>query len=200
MKLVSALGKDAEQAYQQQRGQYLDGIMRAAQNAGSYSAAISMLYAQDLDMKERNTLEGQIAEYYHVNRGTGKPSGGGRGSGSLTEKEARAAYNKLQILSINLSNGEDIKPDEFIAARDAGNIVDDYNILSDEQLQELRSLYNDQHTMSDLTKVIEKRGLAGAYKDLVVDGTDSIVAGVLVTKAENYYLKDDFQGEIGNGT
>ena len=200
MKLVSALGKDAEQAYQQQRGQYLDGIMRAAQSAGSYSAAISMLYAQDLDMKERNGLESQIAEYYHVNRGTGKPIGSGRGSGSLTEKEARAAYNKLQILSINLSNGEDIKPDEFIAARDAGNIVDDYNILSDEQLQELRSLYNDRHTMSDLTKVIEKRGLAGAYKDLVVDGTDPIVAGVLVTKAENYYLKDDFQGEFGNGT
>ena len=159
-----------------------------------------MLYAQDLDIKERNRLESQIAEYYHVNRGTGKSIGSGRGSGSLTEKEARAAYNKLQILSINLSNGEDIKPDEFVAARDAGNIVDDYNILSDEQLQELRSLYNDQQTMSDLTNVIEKRGLAGAYKDLVVDGTDPIVAGVLVTKAENYYLKDDFQGEIGNGT
>lgn len=200
MKLIEAKGGDLQRAYQQQRGQYLNGILQAAQSAGSYSAAISMLYAQDLDMKERNGLEGQIAEYYHVNRGTGKPIGSGRGSGSLTEKEARAAYNKLQILSINLSNGEDIKPDEFIAARDAGNIVDDYNILSDEQLQELRSLYNDQQTMSDLTNVIEKRGLAGAYKDLVVDGTDSIVAGVLVTKAENYYLKDDFQGEIGNGT
>ena len=54
--------------------------------------------------------------------------------------------------------------------------------------------------MSNLTDNIERRGVAGTYKDLVMKGADPIIAAVLVTKANNYYLRDEFQGEIGNGT
>ena len=114
--------------------------------SGGYGEAISMLYAQELDMRERNALEGAIAGYYHVTNGKGSGGGRGRSSGGssgLTEKEARAAYNKLQVLSIRLSNGEDVKPEAFVAARDAGNLIDDYELLNEEALQELRSLYND---------------------------------------------------------
>ena len=199
LRLVEAHGNDLERSYQEERKGFLDRVLRAAQEAGSYGDAIAMLYAQDLDMKERNALESTIAGYYHVTNGKG--SGGGRGrSSGLTEKEARAAYNKLQVLSIRLSNGEDVKPEAFVAARDAGNLIDDYELLNEEALQELRSLYNDQDFMSNLTDNIERRGVAGAYKDLVMKGADPIIAAVLVTKTDNYYLRDEFRGEKDNGT
>ena len=199
LRLIEARGGDLERSYQEERKGFLDRVLRAAQEAGSYGDAIAMLYAQDLDMKERNALESTIAGYYHVTNGKG--SGGGRGrSSGLTEKEARAAYNKLQVLSIRLSNGEDVKPEAFVAARDAGNLIDDYELLNEEALQELRSLYNDQDFMSNLTDNIERRGVAGAYKDLVMKGADPIIAAVLVTKTDNYYLRDEFRGEKDNGT
>ena len=202
LRLIEARGGDLERSYEAQRKEFLDGVLQAAQNAGGYGEAISVLYAQELDMRERNALENAIAAYYHVNKNTGGGAGEGRGrkSDGPTEKEARAAYNKLQVLSVRLSNGENIKPEAFVAARDAGNLIDDYELLNKEALQELRSYYNDEGIMSDLTDVIEERGIAGAYKALVMNGTDPIVAVVLVTKANNYYLRDEFQGEIGNGT
>ena len=104
------------------------------------------------------------------------------------------------MLSIRLSNGEDVKPEAFVAARDAGNLIDDYELLNEEALQELRSLYNDQDFMSNLTDNIERRGVAGTYKDLVMKGADPIIAAVLVTKTDNYYLRDEFRGEKDNGT
>ena len=214
LRLVEAHGNDLERSYQEERKGFLDRVLRAAQEAGSYGDAIAMLYAQDLDMKERNALESTIAGYYHVTNGKGSGGGSGRSSGGssglgsggrgrssgLTEKEARAAYNKLQVLSIRLSNGENIKPEAFVAARDAGNLIDDYELLNEEALQELRSLYNDQDFMSNLTDNIERRGVAGAYKDLVMKGADPIIAAVLVTKTDNYYLRDEFRGEKDNGT
>lgn len=95
-------GGDLERSYEDERKEFLDGVLRAAQNAGGYGEASSMLYAQDLDMRERNALEGAIAAYYHVNKNTGRGAGEGRGrkSDGPTEKEARAAYNKLQVLSM----------------------------------------------------------------------------------------------------
>ena len=57
MKLIKAKGGDMQKAYQQQRRQYLDGVMQAAQSAGSYSAALSMLNGQDLSMDERVSIE-----------------------------------------------------------------------------------------------------------------------------------------------
>lgn len=102
LRLIEARGGDLERSYEDERKEFLDGGLRAAQNAGGYGEAISMLYAQDLDMRERNALEGAIAAYYHVNKNTGREAGEGRGrkSDGPTEKEARAAYNKLQVLSM----------------------------------------------------------------------------------------------------
>ena len=102
LRLIEARGGDLERSYEDERKEFLDGVLRAAQNAGGYGEAISVLYAQELDMRERNALEGAIAAYYHVNKNTGRGAGEGRGrkSDGPTEKEARAAYNKLQVLSM----------------------------------------------------------------------------------------------------
>ena len=194
MSLLEARGKDMEAAYKKQRGEYLDSVGKAMQGAGSYSEALSILNAQDLDMDEINHLKGQAAAFYGVNRETGRTKGAGGGKGP-SEKDLRANFDRLQILSINLSNGNTVSARDFIAARNAGNLLDDYGYLSEEDQEDLRSAYNDAQTMSDLTNIIEKRGLGGAYQDLVMKGTEPLVATILITKADNYYLQDEFQGD-----
>lgn len=199
MKLVSALGKDAEQTYQQQRGQYLDGIMRAAQNAGSYSAAISMLYAQDLDIKERNGLEGQIAEYYHVNRGTGKPSGAGR-SGTNNGKSWSKAYPEeakaLNRFAEHLRKGTTITKAELLEARRAGNLYADLGYLSEEDAADLELYENSSEMRSQVTDFIERRGLGGAFEEMLDMGGTPTANIIILSKALPYYLDDNFQGII----
>lgn len=199
MKLVSALGKDAEQAYQQQRGQYLDGIMRAAQSAGSYSAAISMLYAQDLDMKERNRLEGQIAEYYHVNRGTGKPIGAGW-SGTNNGKSWSKAYPEeakaLNRFAEHLRKGTTITKAELLEARRAGNLYADLGYLSEEDAADLELYENSSEMRSQVTDFIERRGLGGAFEEMLDMGGTPTANIIILSKALPYYLDDNFQGII----
>ena len=191
MKLVSALGKDAEQAYQQQRGQYLDGIMRAAQNAGSYSAAISMLYAQDLDMKERNTLEGQIAEYYHVNRGTGKPIGTGRSGKAYNPAKDFEAMQKMEA---RLKLGEKMTSDQFIAYKNAAMRLDNEGYLG----EEFQDLQNNQELWTTITDDMEAPhgGWKKAYERLIARGADPLTATALLAKSDvmslpYYYPEED---------
>jgi hypothetical protein len=199
MKLVSALGKDAEQAYQQQRGQYLNGILQAAQNAGSYSAAISMLYAQDLDIKERNGLEGQIAEYYHVNRGTGKPIGTGR-SGTNNGKSWSKAYPEeakaLNRFAEHLRKGTTITKAELLEARRAGNLYADLGYLSEEDAADLELYENSSEMRSQVTDFIERRGLGGAFEEMLDMGGTPTANIIILSKALPYYLDDNFQGII----
>ena len=191
MKLVSALGKDAEQTYQQQRGQYLDGIMRAAQSAGSYSAAISMLYAQDLDMKERNRLESQIAEYYHVNRGTGKPIGGGRSGKAYNPAKDFEAMQKMEA---RLKLGEKMTSDQFIAYKNAAMRLDNEGYLG----EEFQDLQNNQELWTTITDDMEDPhgGWKKAYERLIARGADPLTATALLAKSDvmslpYYYPEED---------
>lgn len=198
MKLIEAKGGDMQKAYQQQRGQYLDGIMQAAQSAGSYSAAISMLNGQDLDMQERNSLERTIAGYYHVGGSTrsGGRSGGGRSGKGYTEANINADVNKLRLLNIKFSGGENITTSELLEAQSAGNRLEDNGVLPEEMATELRNAYNNQEFMSDLTDDIEKHGITGAFRHLTERGTSGEVAVMLLSKADDYYKGKDYQGEF----
>ena len=194
MKLVSALGKDAEQAYQQQRGQYLDGIMRAAQSAGSYSAAISMLYAQDLDMKERNTLEGQIAEYYHVNRGTGKPIGSGRSGKAYNPAKDFEAMQKMEA---RLKLGKKMTSSQFIAYKNAAMRLDNEGYLG----EEFQDLQNNQELWTAITDDMEDPhgGWKKAYERLIARGADPLTATALLAKSDvmslPYYYPEEDEGD-----
>ena len=198
MKLIEAKGGDMQKAYQQQRGQYLDGIMQAAQSAGSYSAAISMLNGQDLDMQERNSLERTIAGYYHVGGSTrsGGRSGGGRSGKGYTGANINADVNKLRLLNIKFSGGENITTSELLEAQSAGNRLEDNGVLPEEMATELRNAYNNQEFMSDLTDDIEKHGITGAFRHLTERGTSGEVAVMLLSKADDYYKGKDYQGEF----
>jgi hypothetical protein len=194
MKLVSVLGKDAEQTYRQQRGQYLDGIMRAAQSAGSYSAAISMLYAQDLDMKERNGLEGQIAEYYHVNRSTGRASGSGRSGKAYNPAKDFEAMQKMET---RLKLGEKMTSGQFIAYKNAAMRLDNEGYLG----EEFQDLQNNQELWTAITDDMEDPhgGWKKAYENLIARGADPLTATALLAKSDvmslPYYYPEEDEGD-----
>ena len=192
MKLIEAKGGDMQKAYQQQRRQYLDGVMQAAQSAGSYSAALSMLNGQDLSMDERVSIERTIGQYYHV----GGSSGGGRSGKGYTEANINADVNKLRLLNIKFSGGENITTSELLEAQSAGNRLEDNGVLPEEMATELRNAYNNQELMSDLTDDIEKHGITGAFRHLTERGTSGEVAVMLLSKVDDYYKGKDYQGEF----
>lgn len=197
MKLIEAKGGDMQKAYQQQRRQYLDGVMQAAQSAGSYSAALSMLNGQDLSMDERVSLERTIGQYFHVGGSSGGGrAGGGRSGKGYTEANINADVNKLRLLNIKFSGGENITTSELLEAQSAGNRLEDNGVLPEEMATELRNAYSNQELMSDLTDDIEKHGITGAFRHLTERGTSGEVAVMLLSKVDDYYKGKDYQGEF----
>ena len=197
MKLIEAKGGDMQKAYQQQRRQYLDGVMQAAQSAGSYSAALSMLNGQDLSMDERVSIERTIGQYYRVDeRAGGGRVGGGRSGKGYTEANINADVNKLRLLNIKFSGGENITTSELLEAQSAGNRLEDNGVLPEEMATELRDAYSNQEFMSDLTDDIEKHGITGAFRHLTERGTSGEVAVMLLSKVDDYYKGKDYQGDF----
>lgn len=191
MKLIEAKGGDLQRAYQQQRGQYLDGIMQAAQSAGSYSAAISMLYTQDLDMKERNGLESQIAQYYHVNRSTGRASSGGRSGKAYNPAKDFEAMQKMEA---RLKLGEKMTSGQFVAYKNAAMRLDNEGYLG----EEFQDLQNNQELWTTITDDMEDPhgGWKKAYENLIAHGADPITATALLAKSDvmslpYYYPEED---------
>lgn len=190
MKLIEAKGGDMQKAYQQQRRQYLDGVMQAAQSAGSYSAALSMLNGQDLSMEERVSIERTIGQYYHV----GGSSGGGRVGG---ERSGRG-YNPSKDIEImkkmdaRIATGTKISSDQFVAYKSAALRLDDSGLLGDEY----QELQNNPEVWSQITDDIETGGLDKAMKRLVSRGVDPVTACALLAKSDvSTALTNDFEDE-----
>lgn len=199
MKLIEAKGGDLQRAYQQQRHQYIDGVMQAAQNAGSYSAAISMLNAQDLDMTERNGLENAIAQYYHVNKNTGTARGAGSGGGRNYKPDKD--IESLQKMNARIMTGGKISSDQFIAYKNAALRLDNAGWLG----EEFQELQNNQALWSAITDDMEdpKGGWKKAYENLIAHGADPITATALLAKSDvmslPYYYPEDDEGEEEQG-
>lgn len=189
-KLVEAKGGDLQKAYKQQRGQYLDGVMQAAQNAGSYSGAISMLNGQDLSMDERVSLERTIGQYFHV----GGSSGGGHAGGGRSGRE----YNPSKDIEImkkmdaRIATGTKISSDQFVAYKSAALRLDDSGLLGDEY----QELQNNPEVWSQITDDIETGGLDKAMKRLISCGVDPVTACALLAKSDvSTALTNDFEDE-----
>lgn len=199
MKLIEAKGGDLQRAYQQQRHQYIDGIMQAAQNAGSYSAAISMLNAQDLDMTERNGLENAIAQYYHVNKNTGTAHGAGSGGRNYKPDKD---IESLQKMNARIMTGGKISSDQFIAYKNAALRLDNAGWLG----PEFQELQNNQAVWSAITDDMEdpNGGWKKAYENLIAHGANSITATALLAKSDvmsyPYYSPENDEDEEEQGT
>ena len=199
MKLIEAKGGDMQKAYQQQRGQYLDGVMQAAQNAGSYSGAISMLNAQDLDMTERNGLENAIAQYYHVNKNTGTARGAGSGGGRNYKPDKD--IESLQKMNARIMTGGKISSDQFVAYKNAALRLDNAGWLG----EEFQELQNNQELWSAITDDMEdpNGGWKKAYENLIAHGADPITATALLAKSDvmslPYYYPEENKGEEEQG-
>ena len=190
MKLIEAKGGDMQKAYQQQRRQYLDGVMQAAQSAGSYSAALSMLNGQDLSMDERVSLERTIGQYFHV----GGSSGGGRAGGGRSGRE----YNPSKDIEImkkmdaRIATGTKISSDQFVTYKSAALRLDDSGLLGDEY----QELQNNPEVWSQITDDIETGGLDKAMKRLISCGVDPVTACALLAKSDvSTALTNDFEDE-----
>nr|DAN80437.1 MAG TPA: hypothetical protein [Caudoviricetes sp.] len=199
MKLIEAKGGDLQRAYQQQRRQYLDGVMQAAQNAGSYSGAISMLNAQDLDMKERNGIENAIAQYYHVNKNTGAARGAGSGGRNYKPDKD---IESLQKMNARIMTGGKISSDQFVAYKNAALRLDNAGWLG----EEFQELQNNQAIWSAITDDMEdpKGGWKKAYENLIAHGADPITATALLAKSDvmslPYYYPEDDEDEEEQST
>lgn len=190
MKLIEAKGGDMQKAYQQQRRQYLDGVMQAAQSAGSYSAALSMLNGQDLSMDERVSIERTIGQYFHV----GGSSGGGRAGGGRSGR----AYNPSKDIEImkkmnaRIDTGTKISSDQFVAYKSAALRLDNSGLLGDEY----QELQNNPEVWSQITDDIETGGLDKAMKRLIACGVDPVTACALLAKSDvSTALTNDFEDE-----
>lgn len=190
MKLIEAKGGDMQKAYQQQRRQYLDGVMQAAQSAGSYSAALSMLNGQDLSMDERVSLERTFRQYYRVDEraGGGRVGGGRSGRGYNPSKDIEI----MKKMDARIATGAKISSDQFVAYKSAALRLDDSGLLGDEY----QELQNNPAVWSQITDDIETGGLDKAMKRLVSCGVDPVTACALLAKSDvSTALTNDFEDE-----
>lgn len=190
MKLIEAKGSDMQKAYQQQRRQYLDGVMQAAQSAGSYSAALSMLNGQDLSMDERVSLERTFRQYYRVD----ERAGGGRADGGRSGKEYNPSKDieTMKKMDARIATGAKISPDKFVAYKSAALRLDDSGLLGDEY----QELQNNPEVWSQITDDIETGGLDKAMKRLISCGVDPVTACALLAKSDvSTALTNDFEDE-----
>ena len=190
MKLIEAKGGDMQKAYQQQRRQYLDGVMQAAQSAGSYSAALSMLNGQDLSMDERVSLERTIGQYYHVggSSGGGRAGGGRSGSGYNPSKDIEI----MKKMDARIATGTKISSDQFVTYKSAALRLDNSGLLGDEY----QELQNNPEVWSQITDDIETGGLDKAMKRLISCGVDPVTACALLAKSDvSTALTNDFEDE-----
>ena len=185
MKLIEAKGGDMQKAYQQQRRQYLDGVMQAAQSAGSYSAALSMMNGQDLSMDERVSIERTIGQYYHV----GGRAGGGRSGRAYNPSKDIEIMKKMNA---RIDTGTKISSDQFVAYKSAALRLDDSGLLGNEY----QDLQNNPEVWSQITDDIETGGLDKAMKRLISCGVDPVTACALLAKSDvSTALTNDFEDE-----
>ena len=185
MKLIEAKGGDMQKAYQQQRRQYLDGVMQAAQSAGSYSAALSMMNGQDLSMDERVSIERTIGQYYHV----GGRAGGGRSGRAYNPSKDIEIMKKMNA---RIDTGTKISSDQFVAYKSAALRLDNSGLLGDEY----QELQNNPEVWSQITDDIETGGLDKAMKRLISCGVDPVTACALLAKSDvSTALTNDFEDE-----
>lgn len=190
MKLIEAKGGDMQKAYQQQRRQYLDGVMQAAQSAGSYSAALSMLNGQDLSMDERVSLERTFRQYYRVDEraGGGRVGGGRSGRGYNPSKDIEI----MKKMDARIATGTKISSDQFVAYKSAALRLDNSGLLGDEY----QELQNNPEVWSQITDDIETGGLDKAMKRLISCGVDPVTACALLAKSDvSTALTNDFEDE-----
>ena len=190
MKLIEAKGGDMQKAYQQQRRQYLDGVMQAAQSAGSYSAALSMLNGQDLSMDERVSLERTFRQYYRVDERTGGGHAGGGRSGRVYNPSKDIEIMKK--MDAHIATGTKISSDQFVAYKSAALRLDNSGLLGDEY----QELQNNPEVWSQITDDIETGGLDKAMKRLISCGVDPVTACALLAKSDvSTALTNDFEDE-----
>lgn len=200
--MIEARAADLQRAYKQDKEQRLESTVEAMRAAGSEGGAQSILDQSGFTGSDYLWLEGKKSSIYPKSSrsGGGSVRSGGTSSGGLTQSKVDSSADKIRTMAYNLSAGKGVGTSAFVAAYRAGNLLDDNDLLSDAALGDLRSMYQSQSFMSDLTDIIENSGINAAYKH-ITDGLTGLsedetrlVAGIIMTKIDPVYLSKDYQG------
>lgn len=175
----------------------LSNIKNAIGKAGSAAAALAYVEGlSGIDAETKLTARNFAKSYWGVT--ATRSSSGGRSSSrsSTTNKAAVTKFNNnsaaLSKFGDMLMNEEPISKSQFLKMREAGIIVGESGMLSEEDQKDYDDLKNDPEFQSKLTDIIENNGgLRGAVKELENNGMSSIVAYALISKSHISYL--DYQ-------
>lgn len=197
---VDALAADAQKTKKIERENFIDNLKAAIDSTTSYSDALTMINGQGLSVDEKAAIQSYAMKKFGISPQTGRPKGSGRagGSGVAVQRRIDSSMRALRTMQVDLMSDKKITTKAYLSAQDAGNLLDDNNMLSDEQLAELRDAYSDADVMSQFTTYIENEGISGAYKRMITSGMDPLVATILVTKIDPSYLGADYQGDLSD--
>lgn len=197
-RFADARNTDNEKFKQARTKANFDNTMTRIDQSSDYTSAVLAIDNSGLPLDKKQNLMSMAAHKFGITASGGARggSGGGRSGKGYTEANINADVNKLRLLNIKFSGGENITTSELLEAQSAGNRLEDNGVLPEEMATELRNAYNNQEFMSDLTDDIEKHGITGAFRHLTERGTSGEVAVMLLSKVDDYYKGKDYQGEF----
>ena len=196
---VDALAADAQKTKKIERENFIDNLKVAIDGTTNYSDALTMINGQGLSGDEKAAMQSYAMKKFGISPQTGRTKGSGRASsGAAAQRKIDSSMRALRTMQVNLMSDKKITTKAYLSAQDAGNLLDDNNMLSDEQLAELRDAYSDADVMSQFTTYIENEGIGGAYKRMITNGMDPLVATILITKIDPSYLGADYQGDLSD--
>lgn len=193
LKYVEGKIREEKHAERESRAAYLkeiDGTLAGM----DWESGQRYLDEQNLTLSERNRFDSALATANGISR---RAQSGKKGSSSgVTAKAAKAADQKIAAFGIDLSNGNWIRTNQFVAAREAGYTLEEAGLLSDDEIEELETFQNSPDDMHILTLSLEKAGnnIGTAYDDLVERGMDPKVAAIVISRIAPTYLSEHYQG------
>ena len=193
MKVLEGKAAEEKRAERESHRAYLSEIDQALSGM-SWEAGQQYLDEQNLTITERNRFDAAL----RTANGISRRAGGGQGSsasGGVTAKTKEAAERKIAAFGIDLSNGNWIKTNQFVTAREAGYKLEEAGLLSEEEEEELTAFQNSPESMHILTLALEgkDKNIGTAYDDLVKNGMTPKVAAIVISRIAPVYLSEHYQ-------
>lgn len=197
------MADDLRAKAQREKALYENTMARIDQ-CPDYTSAVAVIDGCGLPLDKKQTFMSMAAHKFGV-----VPSGGGSGghTGSRGGRSGGAASNEtphrkvwskdyaqeakaLSQFSNYLHNDKPIRKADLLAAKRAGNLMEDGGYLSEEDAADLYVFETDEDRMSRLTAAIESNGLSGAYAALLEAGVSPTAAAVILSKVDISYADE----------
>lgn len=177
--MFHAIASEKQQVFNQRKKDYMQSVSKAAQGAGSYAEALSIIKSSpDLDMDEINNLKSAAASYYGVKqtRTNADGSSGGRAKTYNPAKDQKI----LEVNNLKLQMGKELTAQEIANGNEASR-----NLIARGYADGSADLDNKQ-VMSKITDILDSGGSKDTIRQMLQN------AGASDTQTEYYIsLIDD---------